>query len=221
MAADDLTAHAPLADAITVVIAVRNGMPYVIEAVRSALGQGVAVDRVVVVDDGSDDETHAAVSTLKELRVSGRDEPRPWRVPRPQCRRGLRAHALAPVPRRRRPSRRWRRRPPACGREPRSRRPSRSMDVIAVSMRTGRPLGHPFVAGLRRMVSGSRCATIREYSRFAGARQFHHQWRCRDSSIATPLNGSVASRLNCPCAKTGISGAGSRRSARSTTCQSG
>jgi glycosyltransferase involved in cell wall biosynthesis len=69
MAAEDLSTHPILADAITVVIAVRNGLPYVVEAVRSALAQGAAVDRVVVVDDGSDDETRAAVSQLADPRV--------------------------------------------------------------------------------------------------------------------------------------------------------
>ena len=69
MAAEGLSTPAPLAGAITVVIAVRNGMPYVVEAVRSALAQADAVDRVVVVDDGSEDETRAAVSELGDPRV--------------------------------------------------------------------------------------------------------------------------------------------------------
>ena len=151
MAADDLTAHAPLADAITVVIAVRNGMPYVIEAVRSALGQGDAVDRIVVVDDGSEDGTHAAVSALAEPRVCiltnpGRGVSRA-RNAGAACARtrwllfldaddrladGAAARLLAAV--------------------------SRDPSAVAIYGRhrridaAGRPLGHPFVTGMRRMI---------------------------------------------------------------------
>jgi glycosyltransferase involved in cell wall biosynthesis len=58
------------ADKITVVIAVKNGMPFLVEAVRSALAQGDHVDRVVVVDDGSTDDTAASIGALANSRVS-------------------------------------------------------------------------------------------------------------------------------------------------------
>jgi glycosyltransferase involved in cell wall biosynthesis len=63
-------AAATQADAITVVIAVKNGMPFVVEAVRSALAQGDVVARVVVVDDGSTDGTRLGVEALADARVS-------------------------------------------------------------------------------------------------------------------------------------------------------
>ena len=62
-------------DAVTVVIAVRNGEPFVAEAVQSALAQGDAVSRVVVVDDGSTDNTLALVAALGSDRVTAVQNP--------------------------------------------------------------------------------------------------------------------------------------------------
>jgi glycosyltransferase involved in cell wall biosynthesis len=57
------------AERITVVIAVRNGMPFVVEAVCSALMQGPQVEQIIVVDDGSVDGTRAAIDALDNSRV--------------------------------------------------------------------------------------------------------------------------------------------------------
>ena len=54
---------------VGVVVAVRNGLPHVVEAVQSALRQGPIVHRVVVVDDRSTDGTAEAVSALADPRV--------------------------------------------------------------------------------------------------------------------------------------------------------
>lgn len=55
--------------AVAVVIAVRNGLPHVVEAVESALAQGDALDEVVVVDDGSSDRTFERLSDLPRDRL--------------------------------------------------------------------------------------------------------------------------------------------------------
>jgi len=53
---------------VSVIIPVKNGAPFIAEAVRSALAQAEVVD-VVVVDDGSVDETAKIVSGLRDPRV--------------------------------------------------------------------------------------------------------------------------------------------------------
>lgn len=65
----DIRVQDACAERITVVIAVRNGMPFVVEAVRSALMQGPKVERVIVVDDASTDGTRAAIDALDNSRV--------------------------------------------------------------------------------------------------------------------------------------------------------
>lgn len=62
-------------DSITVIIAVRNGMPFVKGAVSSALAQGDAVARVIVVNDGSTDGTRASIEAMGDPRVSVIDNP--------------------------------------------------------------------------------------------------------------------------------------------------
>lgn len=55
---------------IDVIMPVRNGMPFVREAVNSALEQvGVSI-RVILVDDGSTDGTVDAVSSLEDPRIT-------------------------------------------------------------------------------------------------------------------------------------------------------
>src|SRR5882757_8993662 len=60
---------------VTVVIAVKNGEPFIVEAVQSALSQGDQVTRVVVVDDGSTDSTLASVTALGDRRVTAMPSP--------------------------------------------------------------------------------------------------------------------------------------------------
>lgn len=55
---------------ITVIIAVRNGMPFVLESVRSALAQHSCGVEVVVVDDGSTDGTADAVAAIGDPRLT-------------------------------------------------------------------------------------------------------------------------------------------------------
>lgn len=51
-------------------IPVRDGLPYVLDAVSSALDQVEVLTRVIVVDDGSSDGTPAAIRNLESPRVS-------------------------------------------------------------------------------------------------------------------------------------------------------
>src|SRR6266581_9394895 len=60
---------------VTVVIAVRNGEPFIAEAVRSALSQGDQVARVIVVDDGSTDSSVASVTALGDRRATATQSP--------------------------------------------------------------------------------------------------------------------------------------------------
>jgi glycosyltransferase involved in cell wall biosynthesis len=60
---------------VTVVVAVKNGEPFIAEAVRSALSQGDHVTRVVVVDDGSTDGSLASVAALGDRRVMTMQNP--------------------------------------------------------------------------------------------------------------------------------------------------
>lgn len=59
--------HLPEVD---VIIPVRDGLPYVLEAASSALAQTGVVTRVIVVDDGSSDGTPDAVRSLYSDRVT-------------------------------------------------------------------------------------------------------------------------------------------------------
>lgn len=56
-------------ETVSVVMPVRNGARYIAEAVRSALDQGASVGEVIVVDDGSTDDTAAIVRTFRDARV--------------------------------------------------------------------------------------------------------------------------------------------------------
>lgn len=60
---------------VAVVIAVRDGMPFILEAVRSALDQGGALRAVVVVDDGSTDATRDALRGLGDARLTVLENP--------------------------------------------------------------------------------------------------------------------------------------------------
>lgn len=61
--------NASARDAVSVVIAVRNGAPFIAEAVNSALAQDPLLADVVVVDDGSTDGTRDVVSAIAHARV--------------------------------------------------------------------------------------------------------------------------------------------------------
>lgn len=54
---------------VSIVIPVRNGAPYIAEAIASALDQGDIVHEVVVVDDGSKDATLQVVRALRDPRI--------------------------------------------------------------------------------------------------------------------------------------------------------
>ena len=54
---------------IAVVIAVRNGLPHIVEAVECALQQGPIVERVIVVDDRSTDGTREAMAGIPDPRL--------------------------------------------------------------------------------------------------------------------------------------------------------
>lgn len=56
-------------DTVSVVIPVRNGRDYILEAIDSALDQGCVVAEVIVIDDGSTDDTAALVAGLADSRV--------------------------------------------------------------------------------------------------------------------------------------------------------
>jgi len=64
-----MDADQDIARTVAIVIAVRNGMPHVVEAVQSALAQGPAVRSVVVVDDGSLDGTRATIAAIADSRL--------------------------------------------------------------------------------------------------------------------------------------------------------
>src|SRR5271166_2944788 len=61
---------------IAVVIAVSNGLPHIVEAVESALRQGPIVERVVVVDDRSTDDTWEAMAGIPDPRLELMKSPR-------------------------------------------------------------------------------------------------------------------------------------------------
>jgi glycosyltransferase involved in cell wall biosynthesis len=61
----------------SVILAVRNGATYVAEAIGSALPQLFADDEVVVIDNGSTDDTMAIVRAIGDPRVKLIEESRP------------------------------------------------------------------------------------------------------------------------------------------------
>lgn len=54
---------------VSVVIPVRNGEDHVVEAVMSALSQGEEIGEIIVVDDGSQDDTVARVTQIDDPRI--------------------------------------------------------------------------------------------------------------------------------------------------------
>lgn len=56
-------------DRVSVIMPVRNGLPYIAEAVASALAQGDIVAEVIVADDGSTDGTAAALDAIADPRL--------------------------------------------------------------------------------------------------------------------------------------------------------
>ena len=54
---------------MSVVIPVKNAAAYILEAIDSALNQGADVGEVIVVDDGSTDDTVAIVSAIRDSRM--------------------------------------------------------------------------------------------------------------------------------------------------------
>ena len=56
-------------DRVSVIMPVRNGRPFVAEAVMSALDQGPIVAEVIVADDGSTDGTAAALDAIADPRL--------------------------------------------------------------------------------------------------------------------------------------------------------
>jgi glycosyltransferase involved in cell wall biosynthesis len=66
--------------AVSVLVAVHNGAPYLRPALRSVLGQTVSDLELVVVDDGSTDETPDVLDAIGDARL---------RVVRSETRRGL------------------------------------------------------------------------------------------------------------------------------------
>lgn len=55
---------------VSVVIAVKNGMPHILEAVESVLAQGPLIDQAIVVDDGSTDGLVEALAALNDPRLT-------------------------------------------------------------------------------------------------------------------------------------------------------
>lgn len=54
---------------VSVLLAVHNGMPWLLEAVDSVLGQTVRDIELIVVDDGSTDETPVALASRRDTRL--------------------------------------------------------------------------------------------------------------------------------------------------------
>ncbi len=61
----------------SVILAVRNGATYIAEAIGSALPQLFADDEIVVIDNGSTDDTMAIVRAIGDRRVKLIEESRP------------------------------------------------------------------------------------------------------------------------------------------------
>lgn len=53
---------------ISVIIPVRNGAPYIREAIQSILSQTLPASEIIVVDDGSIDETYRVVSEIENVK---------------------------------------------------------------------------------------------------------------------------------------------------------
>lgn len=68
---------------VSIVIPVRNGERYIVEAIESVLLQGETIGEVLVVDDGSTDTT--------AQKVEGFSDPRVKLLARPQGRQGVSA----------------------------------------------------------------------------------------------------------------------------------
>jgi glycosyltransferase involved in cell wall biosynthesis len=58
-----------MSPAVSVIMAVRNGVPWISEAVASVLGQTLADLELIVVDDGSTDATGAALAVFDDRRL--------------------------------------------------------------------------------------------------------------------------------------------------------
>lgn len=70
MTTDPVLGDPVLDDSLTAIMTVRNGEPYLAEALDSILGQSTPADEVVVVDDGSADGTPAMLAAYGDaLRV--------------------------------------------------------------------------------------------------------------------------------------------------------
>jgi glycosyltransferase involved in cell wall biosynthesis len=59
----------PSGDSACVVIPVHNRAAYVVEAIQSAVGQGAVVGEIIVVDDGSTDDTTSVLAKFTEPRL--------------------------------------------------------------------------------------------------------------------------------------------------------
>lgn len=68
-ARDRASLRSAAAGAVSVVIAAKNAAAYIGEAVDSALAQGADVAEVIVIDDGSSDDTIAIVSSIRDERL--------------------------------------------------------------------------------------------------------------------------------------------------------
>ncbi|NWJ26917.1 polysaccharide biosynthesis endo-1,4-beta-xylanase UppH [Rhizobium sp. RM] len=69
--------------AVSIVIPVRNGERYIVEAIDSVLMQGASICEILVVDDGSTDDTALKVQSFSDARVK--------LLTRPQGRQGVSA----------------------------------------------------------------------------------------------------------------------------------
>lgn len=65
---------------VSIVIPVRNGERYIVEAIESVLFQGETVCEVLVVDDGSTDATAQKVQSFADPRVKLLADPRAGRA---------------------------------------------------------------------------------------------------------------------------------------------
>src|SRR5687767_104254 len=65
----------PTTPAVSVLMSVRNGAPWVRDAVRSVLDQSAADLELIVVDDGSDDATPELLEAVRDPRLRVELEP--------------------------------------------------------------------------------------------------------------------------------------------------
>lgn len=54
---------------VSVIMSVKNGMPYIAETINSVLGQSLTDFEFIIVDDGSTDETTAVVKSFEDARI--------------------------------------------------------------------------------------------------------------------------------------------------------